>query len=183
MTEIHDTNPGDGAPMPASAEPPTRLRAVADLILVKIPHILCGTFLLAAVAINVANVVGRYIFFRPIAWAEEVLMYIIVWGVFLLAGSITYQGLHLRMDLLVINARGKFRAFLGAVTVVLAIILPLFMIVQDWHIVQNYARSGETSIAANFPLVYTHLALLVGFDLMAVAATLRIRAYLTGNFD
>jgi TRAP-type C4-dicarboxylate transport system permease small subunit len=156
---------------------------IAERLLVKAPHFICGGILLAAVVINIANVIGRYIFFRPIAWAEEVLMFMIVWGVFISAGSILYQGLHLRMDLLVINARGRFRSFLGTLTIALAIACSLFMIVQSFHIVSNYAASGERSITAGVPLVFTHAALLVGFILMVVAALLRVRAYVTGRFN
>jgi TRAP-type C4-dicarboxylate transport system permease small subunit len=167
--------------MPDSAVPP-RSNSVAEFVLVKIPNIVCGSILLAAVAINVANVVGRYVFFRPIFWAEEVLMYMIIWGVFICAGSITYQGLHLKMDLLVINARGRFRMFLGGLTVCIALVCSPFMVVQAFRIVRNYLANGETSIAAQFPLAYTHAAILVGFVLMFVAAVLRFRTYLTGNF-
>jgi TRAP-type C4-dicarboxylate transport system permease small subunit len=163
-------------------EPPPRPATIIDIILVKIPHAVCGTILLAAVAINVANVVGRYVFFRPIFWAEEVLMYMIIWGVFICAGSITYQGLHLKMDLLVMNARGWFRTFLGLLTVCIALVCSPFMVVQAYRIVRIYLANGETSIAAQFPLAYTHAAILTGFILMFVAAIVRFRAYLTGNF-
>lgn len=179
MTDVEDALPTPPAEPPA----PPKHTSIAELLLVKVPNIVCGWLLVAAVAINVANVIGRYVFFRPIAWAEEVLMFIIIWGIFISAGSITYQGLHLRMDLLVINVRGKFRAFLGGLTVALALLCSLFMIVQTFRIVRIYAASGETSITAGVPLVYTHAALFVGFVLMAVAATLRVRAYLTGKFD
>jgi TRAP-type C4-dicarboxylate transport system permease small subunit len=172
----------DGAPPEAVVNPVPR-RTIARLILVDIPQIICGVVLIAAVIINIGNVVGRYVFFKPIFWAEEVLMYLIIWGVFICAGSITYQGLHLKMDLLVINVQGRLRMFLGAVTVCIALICAPFMIVQAFRIVRIYLDNGETSIAAHFPLVYTHAAILVGFILMFAAAAIRIRAYLTGKFD
>ena len=59
-------------------------------------------------AINIANVIGRYVFDAPVSWAEEVLSYMIIWGVFIAVGAITYQGNHLRMDLLVLSVRGLF---------------------------------------------------------------------------
>ena len=52
-----------------------------------------------AVAINIANVVGRYVFSAPIFWAEEVLVFILVWAVFLAAATIIYRGEHINMDL------------------------------------------------------------------------------------
>ena len=79
----------------------------------RIPFAICGVLLLAAIAINVANVIGRYVFDAPVSWAEEVLSYMIIWGVFIAVGAITYQGLHLRMDLLVLSVRGWFKPFAG----------------------------------------------------------------------
>ena len=39
-------------------------------------------------------------FSDPIFWAEEILIFIVIWGVFFVAGSITYRGAHLNMDLI-----------------------------------------------------------------------------------
>ena len=57
-----------------------------------------GTLILAGVALNFANVVGRYVFFQPIIWAEEVLVFIMIWCVMLGATVVTWENQHLRMD-------------------------------------------------------------------------------------
>jgi TRAP-type C4-dicarboxylate transport system permease small subunit len=178
MTEGH-------SPAPARpAEPPTpQATSPIQLILVKIPHVICGVLLLAAIAINVSNVIGRYVFSAPLNWAEEVMIYIVVWGVFISLGSITYQGLHLRMDLLVMTASRKLRMLLGGLTVILMIVCATFVMVQTTKIVQLYLGTGETSMGAKVPLVYPHSALLLGFFLVVVAALIRFRSYLTGKFD
>ena len=130
-----------------------------------------------------ANVVGRYVFSAPVPWAEEALIYIIVWGVFISIGSITYQGLHLRMDLLVIGASQQVKMFLGGFTAVLILACSIFVMTQTSKIVQLYLGSGETSMGAKIPLVIPHSALLVGFALMAMAVIVRFRSYLTGKLD
>ena len=157
--------------------------SIPQLILVRAPHIICGVLLLAAIAINFSNVVGRYVFSAPVPWAEEALIYIIVWGVFLSIGSITYQGVHLRMELLVANARAPLKTVLGALVAVLLLVCSLVMIVQSSRILLFYLGNGETSMGAKVPLVYPHAAVLVGFALTAVAVIVRYRNYLTGKFD
>ena len=46
-----------------------------------------------------------------------------------------------------------------------------FVMWQSFQIVRLYATTGETSMGARIPLVYAHAALLVGFLLMALAAS------------
>jgi TRAP-type C4-dicarboxylate transport system permease small subunit len=176
MTETSDA---------ASASPPSASREspLARLLFVRIPFAICGVLVLAAVAINVANVVGRYVFDAPVSWAEEVMSYGIIWGVFIATAAITYQGNHLRMDLLVLCARGWFARALGTLTVALIVACSLFVMVQSFSIVRLYATTWETSMGARIPLVYAHTALLVGFALMALAAIVRARNYFTGRFD
>jgi TRAP-type C4-dicarboxylate transport system permease small subunit len=179
MSEVPNSQPAGAAEPPVAREQPS----LARFILVKIPHVICGVLLLAAIAINVANVIGRYVFSRPVDWAEEVLIYLIVWGVFISLGSITYQGIHLRMDLLVMRVRGWFKTFLGGLTAALMIGCSVFMLFQTFTILKFYLGSGETSMGAKIPLIYPHTALFVGFAGLAAAVIIRLRCYLTGKFD
>jgi TRAP-type C4-dicarboxylate transport system permease small subunit len=175
MTDMPQASQPDGTPSPASP--------LTHFIFVKIPFVICGIIMLAAIAINVSNVVGRYVFNAPVSWAEEVLSYMIIWGVFVAACAVTYQGGHLRMDLLVMNLRGLGAKLLGALTVALIVACAFFLMRQSYQIVQLYAMTGETSMGARVPLIYPHMALLVGFFLIAAAAIVRCRSYWTGKFD
>ena len=177
MTEVRNATPEEAAP------PPPTSQSIAQFVLVKIPFAICGVLLLAAIAINIANVIGRYVFGISVAWAEEVMSYIIIWGVFISIGAITYQGLHLRMDLLVLTVRGRLAKLLGGLTVILMLVCALFVLRQSFHILTFYIGNGETSMGARIPLVYPHAALFLGFVLMAAAAIVRFKSYLTGKFD
>jgi len=46
--------------------------------IVTIPRFIIGVAILVGIAINVANVIGRYFFLEPIIWAEEIMIYIMV---------------------------------------------------------------------------------------------------------
>jgi TRAP-type C4-dicarboxylate transport system permease small subunit len=181
MTDGQSSIDGISEPQTRKSNPSTP--SLGYTLLVKVPFFACGVILLAAVGINIVNIAGRYILNAPVSWAEEVMSYIIIWGVFISAGALTYQGLHLRMDLLVQNVRGVLGKLLGAITVALIVFCSLFVMFQSIQVVQLYAMTGETSMGARVPLVYTHTALLVGFFLMAIAAIIRVRAYVNGRFD
>ena len=149
----------------------------------RIPYLVAGSLLLAAIAINMANVVGRYVFATPVFWAEEVLSFMIIWAVYIAAGSIAYLGTHLTMDLVAAKLGPSYRAFLGLLSVILTVTCSAFVVTQTLRILALYLRTGETSMAARVPLVYAHSAVLVGFALMGVVALIRVRAHLTQTFD
>ncbi len=57
--------------------------------------------LLFAISLNFVNVVGRYVFSYALNGADEIEIYILIWIAFLGAATVTWRGLHLRMDVLV----------------------------------------------------------------------------------
>src|SRR5690242_5055636 len=111
-------------------------KQIEELIFVKLPHIAAGVLFLLAVALNIINVVARYVFFNPIFWAEEILVFIIIWAVFLVAGSITYRGGHLNMDLLYSNMSPLWRRIINIAIALTLIVCTAFAATQSWKVVQ-----------------------------------------------
>lgn len=145
-----------------------------------VPMFLVGVLMLVDVALNGANVIGRYFFGSPIFWAEEVMVYLSIWGVFIGIIAVAYRQEHLCMDLFSsrLSARGQ-AALQTLITAVLAICC-LFTAAQSWKIVRLFVDTGAVSTAASIPKAIPHSALLIGFALTAVAAVLgllpRLRA-------
>jgi TRAP-type C4-dicarboxylate transport system permease small subunit len=152
-------------------------------LFVRIPHLVAGALLLASIAINLANVVGRYLLARPVFWAEEVLSFMMIWSVCVAVAAITYRGAHVSMDLFAARMPSRYRAFLGFLTVILSVACAAFVVTQSLRILALYLRTGEATMGARVPLVYAHSALLVGFGLLGVVALVRVRAYLSNTFD
>ena len=53
---------------------------------------LTAVLMLVAVALNAANIVGRCVFFRPIASAEEIMLFLLVGTVFLGNAMVGFEG-------------------------------------------------------------------------------------------
>ena len=83
----------------AEETPPPKQNPILQFCFVRLPYVITGVIFLAAAFINIGNVVGRYVFSAPIFWAEEVMVFMVIWAVFLSAISITFSGSHLSMDL------------------------------------------------------------------------------------
>jgi TRAP-type C4-dicarboxylate transport system permease small subunit len=149
---------------------------------VTLPRWILGTLMLAGIAINFANVIGRYLFGQALFWAEETMVFITIWGVFVGMAAIAYKGEHLNMDLFSAAIRGRWRIALNAAVVAALIACCVFVAVQSFQVVTLFASAGQVSVAAGIPKAIPHAALAVGFLLTALAVLVRVRSYLTGKF-
>src|SRR5271165_3507188 len=55
-------------------------------------------FLISSVAINFANIIGRYFFSISIPWAEEIMLFLMVGCVFTGCCAVAWDGRQIRMD-------------------------------------------------------------------------------------
>jgi C4-dicarboxylate transporter DctQ subunit len=132
-----------------------------------------GLLFIAAVLLNVANVVARYGFGGAIFGADEVQTYAMVWMAFVGAAAVTWRGAHLRMDVLVAYLPSRARTALRVVEFALVIATALFVLAQSWQYCVQMAQMGRRSDAAGIPMAIPHAALVVGFALIALAAAWR----------
>jgi len=162
---------------------PLKAKQVEEFVFLKIPHVAAGVLFFLAAAINVINVVARYVFSYPIFWAEEILIFLVIWAVFLVAGSITYRGGHLNMDLVYSGMSPFWKRVVNIAIALTLIVCTIYTAMQSWKVVMLHYRNHGVTAGTDIPLVIPHTALLFGFSFMALAALLRIRSYITGKFD
>jgi len=147
-----------------------------------LPRWALGSLMLLGVAINLANVIGRYVFGHALFWAEEVMVFITIWGVFVGLAAITYNGDHLNMDLFSSAIRGPWRVVVNGLAAAAMIACCVFVVLQSYKVVTLFAQAKQVSVGADIPKAIPHAALLTGFALAALAVVVRIRSYLTGKF-
>jgi TRAP-type C4-dicarboxylate transport system permease small subunit len=125
--------------------------------------------ILFGIALNFANVVGRYVFGTTIIWADEVLIYIIAWIVFYGAGLVSLRGRHLSIDLLSTALSKRAKILLRVATLTLTVMVCLFVLYSSTEMLGVLGRSGQKSIAAGIPMVIPHSAIPLGFAIMVIA--------------
>ncbi len=101
------------------------IRGLAAVILV-----LSAICLLVAVALNFANIIGRYVFFSPIASAEEIMLFLFVGTVFLGNSVVGWRGQQLRMDVLLHALPPRWRRALDIFADLAVIVVSLILIVN-----------------------------------------------------
>lgn len=151
-----------------------KLDALAELLLHRLPLTLAAFLLLGAIAINFANVVGRYLFLASIYWADEAMVFLVIWSIFLAAVAVTYDGSQLTMDLFSTRLPPRWQRVLDAVIGAVCIVTFAFMAWQALTVVRTLTRNDQRSIALDIPIAIPHAALLVGFALSALVVIARM---------
>ena len=146
------------------------IRKLLRLLLRDIPRAAIGVIILLAIAINFANIVGRYVFLAPLDWAEEVLTFLVIWGICLGASAVTFDNRHLDMDLFAALFPASLRTFLEAVKLVALVGFSVFTAWNASTIVAIMAGNGQVSITAGVPMTVPYAAFVLGFCLIAVSA-------------
>ena len=151
------------------------------LLFVRLPWLLMGSLMLAGVAICFANVVSRYVFGHAFFWAEEVMVFLVIWGVFIGVAAAAYDRAHLKMDLFSQSLKGRTARVLNAAAALTLLACCGFMLVQSWQVVALFYQGGVVSVSAGVPKWMAHAALPTGFALTALAVLVRLRLYLAGK--
>ena len=133
-----------------------------------------GIFLIASVAINFANIVGRYFFSVSIPWAEEIMLFLMVGCVFTGCCAVAWEGRQIRMDVVVSMLPARLRDALAVLSELVMIGTAGAVTVFAWPVITQLAAYDERSQAANFPLVIPQAMVPIGYSLMGLLVAFRL---------
>jgi TRAP-type C4-dicarboxylate transport system permease small subunit len=142
--------------------------------LLMVTRTLSGVCLLASVAINFVNIIGRYFFSVSIPWAEEIMLFLMVGCVFTGCCAVAWEGRQIRMDVVVSMLPDKVRDFLALLAELAMIATAAAVAVFAWPVISQLAAFDERSQAANFPLVIPQAMIPIGYSLMAILVAVRL---------
>ena len=165
----------------ASSSRVSERRQRIERALLAVPRFIAGLLILAIVVITGANVVARYVFLAPFFWAEEALTYVMISFVYIAAILVTWDGNHLKMDILSQMLRSPWKEIVNFISTVLFILICAFIVTQSFEVTLLQAKFGKRSVAAEIPMVIPHSMVLIGFFFMMVAVVVRFRAHIRGE--
>jgi TRAP-type C4-dicarboxylate transport system permease small subunit len=137
-------------------------------------RLLLATLILLSVLLNVGSVVARYVFLAPIFWAEQVIIYMMMWCVFTGAALVTWDDRHLSVDIVSTVLPRRVQIVLKIAAGLFLIMLAALVIPQSWEASVLMIRNDQRTAVAELPLAIPHGALLVGFTLILLAALARV---------
>jgi TRAP-type C4-dicarboxylate transport system permease small subunit len=142
--------------------------------LLMVTRTISGICLLASVAINFINIIGRYFFSVSIPWAEEIMLFLMVGCVFTGCCAVAWEGRQIRMDVVVTMLPDKMRDFFALLSELVMIATAAAVTAFAWPVIAQLAAFDERSQAANFPLVVPQAMIPIGYTLMAFLVAVRL---------
>jgi TRAP-type C4-dicarboxylate transport system permease small subunit len=153
----------------------------SGLLFERLPRLVIGTLLIAMVAINSANVIGRHVFSEAIFWSEEIMRLLLVWGVYLGAVAVTYRSNHLTMDLFTARLASPYSTILNSIVLAVFLFIFGYIAYYSWQVLLIMNMTGRVSDAAKYPIVLQHAAVFAGLVLMALAALTRWKTFVISS--
>ena len=101
---------------------------------------------------------------------------------FIGAITVTFNGAHLRMDLMLQRMPAPLRRAINGLIAAAFIVCGIFVIPQSWQIVSFLHDANQVSNTAGVPKEIPQSAILVGFVFMVLAVLFRLRAYVGGRY-
>lgn len=129
--------------------------------------------LIVAVAINCANVIGRYVFSVAFESAEELMLFLLVGAVFLGNSVVAWEGRQIRMDVVLQLLPAPVRHGLELLADLAAIAMSVVIIVIGWPAITMLAEFDQRSQAADIPLVIPQALIPIGLALTAILLCIR----------
>jgi len=146
--------------------------------LLAVTRTLSALCLIASVAINFANIVGRYVFAVSFTWAIEIILFLMVGAVFTGCCAVAWENRHIRMDVFLRILPPRIAALLGLISDLVLIATAVAVAVFSYPVISQLYDFDERSAAANFPMVIPQAMVPIGYSLMAILVAVRL---LTGR--
>ena len=131
-----------------------------------------------SVALNFANVVGRYFFNASIYWAEEVMLFLMVGCVFLGNGVVAWSGRQIRMDVIVGMMPEKVREVLKSVLRADLHRVAVTIVVFAWPVIRDLWNSTSAASPPSCRWSIRRSMIPIGLSIMVFLVVIRL---LTGG--
>lgn len=128
---------------------------------------IAGTLLICSVALNFANIFGRYFIHSSISWAEEAMLFLMIGCVFLGSSIVAWSGRHIRMDVVYRLMPENIRIILDLFSELVFLLTAIVLVVFSWPVIRQLVAFDERSLAANIPLAIPQAMIPIGLLIMA----------------
>jgi TRAP-type C4-dicarboxylate transport system permease small subunit len=137
-------------------------------------HVVGGGSLIFITVLGFIEVVGRYVFGVSHDWAEELLRYGFILGVYLLGGMLIRREEHLSFTLFSAKLGERGKRIHSLVVNGIGFVLSIFICYWSIDMIKTAARLGLKGSSFLFPLKYVYLMVPVGIGFYALFSLLEM---------
>jgi len=120
--------------------------------------------------VMLANIIGRYLFYKPIFWSDELNNYLFIWLGFLASAYVMGDDNHIRVDSLVCHLPQSVRCIVKIVMDCIMLVMFLCYVFPSVRMLGKLKKSNMMRI----PLKYVYVIMPICFLLMAIHITINI---------
>ena len=163
---------------------PARTKALTAILRLQNRCLKIFTFALYAafILIGFGQILSRYVFDQPIAWAEQLSRYMFAWSIFVGAALVIGTGTHLTLDFFVLRLSRRTRRYLALIMNLVSAVLLLWLFVYDGLRILTVVQN-QISPALGITMAVPYLSVAVGGLLMLVNLLLLIAGAERESFD
>jgi TRAP-type C4-dicarboxylate transport system permease small subunit len=135
---------------------------------------IAGLSLLSIVAINGANVTARYGFGLAFSWAEELMLFLMILGVFSGAIAVTWRNALIRIEALVERLPAAFSLPVRMMVAVASIMVLTVVMVASFRLVSLLYSMEQRSDALSAPMWMPQSFVTIGLGMMVLMILARL---------
>jgi len=135
---------------------------------------LSGIALAVIVTICTVNVIARYVFAHAFSWAEEAMVYCMIFIIFVASAAVTWKGSHLCLDLLLRKCPAFFQKAIVVGSTLASVALLLLLAHFSYDVVARLYRYGQRTEALEIPMWIPQGFVPAGLVLIALMMVLRL---------
>jgi len=141
----------------------------------RVEKFIVGVLTFSATMVAFYGVITRYLFRRPPDWAEEIVIYLIIWAVFITASILAEEKGHVAATLMVERFPLKARRYLAVFNGLVALGFCVAVSILGFKIVSAAYVNDERSLTAlRFPVWIPYLSVAAGCTLVALRYAIRV---------
>jgi TRAP-type C4-dicarboxylate transport system permease small subunit len=146
----------------------------AGRLIIRAAEYMSATALIFACAINFVNIIGRYFFHAPLVWAEEIMQFLMIAGVFLGAPMVTLRRSHISMDMILAVFPARLRVIFDLLGQCIMMIVCFTLIWLGLPVIIQFIEFGQVTDAAAIPVAIPHSTIPIGLLLVIIAVLVRL---------
>ncbi len=145
--------------------------------------VVLGVIMCVLIIMGFVQVIFRFVLEMPLAWAVELMTFLMIWVAYLGASAATNERKHIIVSMFVDLLPKPLRIGFTVFSQVLWFACAIVMVYLGWGITMNYIDRGAVTLGGQYPYWCASIAIPLSMALMAIRVVVLIVHTLRGERD